>query len=58
MLPYNFTKENYFTTGFVAEGFTTYYGDLFLVRSGVISKEEYFEELNTSFKRHFDHFVT
>ncbi len=56
MLPYDFTKENYFPTGFVAEGFTTYYGDLFLVRSGVISKEDYFGELNTTFKRHFDNF--
>ncbi len=56
MLPYDFTKENYFNTGFVAEGFTTYYGDLFLVRSGVISIEEYFEDLNTNFKRHFDPF--
>ncbi len=56
MMPYDFTKENYFATGFVAEGFTTYYGDLFLVRSGVISKEEYFEELNSSFKKHFDNF--
>ncbi len=56
MMPYDFTKENYFTTGYVAEGFTTYYGDLFLVRSGVISKEEYFSELNTTFKKHFGHF--
>ncbi len=56
MMPYDFTKENYFPTGFVAEGFTTYYGDLFLVRSGVISKEEYFAELNTTLKRHFDNF--
>jgi predicted metalloprotease with PDZ domain len=56
MMPYDFTKENYFPTGFVAEGFTTYYGDLFLVRSGVISKETYFEELNSSFKKHFDNF--
>ncbi|HVD99721.1 MAG TPA: hypothetical protein VNB90_16040 [Cytophagaceae bacterium] len=56
MFPYDFTKENYFTTGFVAEGFTTYYGDLFLARAGVFSTEEYFAELNTSFKRHFEHF--
>lgn len=56
MMPYDFTKENYFTTGFVAEGFTTYYGDLFLVRSGVISMDEYFAELTMSLKRHFDHF--
>jgi predicted metalloprotease with PDZ domain len=51
MFPYDFSKENYFTTGFVAEGFTTYYGDLFLVRSGVISIEEYFSELNTTFQK-------
>jgi predicted metalloprotease with PDZ domain len=56
MFPYDFSKENYFTTGFVAEGFTTYYGDLFLARSGVFSTEEYFTELNTNFKRHFDNF--
>jgi predicted metalloprotease with PDZ domain len=56
MFPYDFSKENYFTTGFVAEGFTTYYGDLFLVRSGVLSTEEYFSELNTTFKKHFDNF--
>jgi predicted metalloprotease with PDZ domain len=56
MMPYDFTKENYFPTGFVAEGFTTYYGDLFLVRSAVISKEKYFAELNTTLKRHFDNF--
>ena len=56
MMPYDYTRENYFPTGFVAEGVTTYYGDLFLVRSGVISKEAYFLELNKLFKRHFDNF--
>lgn len=54
MLPYDYTQENYFTTGYVAEGVTTYYGDLFLLRSGVFSLEEYFTELNRLFKRHFD----
>jgi predicted metalloprotease with PDZ domain len=56
MLPYNFTKENYFRTGFVAEGFTTYYGDLFLAKSGVYSIDDYFSELNLTFKRHFENF--
>ncbi len=56
MMPYDFTKENYFPTGFVAEGVTTYYGDLFLVRSGVFSKTQYFTELNTLFRRHFENF--
>ena len=30
MYPYDYTKENYFKTGFVAEGVTTYMGDLML----------------------------
>jgi predicted metalloprotease with PDZ domain len=35
MVPYDFTKENYTQLGYVAEGVTTYYGDLCLVRSNV-----------------------
>jgi predicted metalloprotease with PDZ domain len=56
MSPYNFKEENYFTTGFVAEGVTTYYGDLFLVRSGVRPLDWYLEELNKLFKRHFENY--
>jgi predicted metalloprotease with PDZ domain len=56
MMPYDLTRENYFRTGFVAEGITTYYGDLMLVRSGVINQEQYFTELNTIFKKHFENF--
>lgn len=54
LVPYDFSKEVYFDTGFVAEGVTTYYGDLFLLRSGVIDQEQYFKELNNLFKRHFE----
>jgi predicted metalloprotease with PDZ domain len=54
MMPYDFTKENYFPTGFVAEGVTTYFGDLFLVQSGVFNKEQYLQELETVIKRHFE----
>ena len=54
MMPYDFTKENYFPTGFVAEGVTTYYGDLFLVQSGVFTSEQYLKELETILKRHFE----
>jgi len=54
MMPYDLTKENYFTTGFVAEGVTTYYGDLMLVRSGVIDISQYFTEINSLFKKHFE----
>jgi len=56
LTPYNFKQENYFRTGFVAEGVTTYYGDLFLVRSGVKSQQWYFDELNTLLKRHYQNF--
>lgn len=56
MLPYDFSGENYFDTGYVAEGFTTYYGDLFLIRSGVFTVDDYFEEINQLLKRHFENF--
>ncbi len=56
MMPYDFTGENYFKTGFVAEGFTTYFGDLFLVRSGFFKPSEYVEELNKLLKKHFENF--
>ncbi|WP_234736472.1 M61 family metallopeptidase [Tellurirhabdus bombi] len=54
LLPYDFTRENYFPTCFVAEGVTTYYGDLILRRSGVFSDEAYRKELHVLFKRHFE----
>ncbi len=54
LLPYDFTRENYFETCFVAEGCTTYYGDLFLKRAGVFSDEAYIKELQVYMKRHFE----
>ncbi|GAB3694020.1 hypothetical protein GCM10027592_14510 [Spirosoma flavus] len=54
LLPYDFTKENYFPTCFVAEGVTTYYGDLMLRRSEVFTDEAYLKELQVLFKRHFE----
>ncbi|MDX5417583.1 MAG: M61 family peptidase [Hymenobacteraceae bacterium] len=53
LLPYNFAQENYFKTGYVAEGVTTYYGDYMLARAGVFTAEQYFEELNTTLQRYF-----
>lgn len=52
MTPYDFQNENYHKTGFVTEGITTYYGDLFLAQSGVFSTDEYLNELNTLFEKH------
>ena len=54
LLPYDFTKENYFPTCFVAEGVTTYYGDLMLRQSGVFDDEAYLKELQVVCKRHFE----
>jgi predicted metalloprotease with PDZ domain len=54
MMPYDYTRENYFRTGFVAEGLTTYYGDYILARSKVFTAEKYFEELNGILRRYYD----
>lgn len=56
LMPYDWTQENYFKTGFVVEGITTFYGDWLLARSGVWSKEQYFSELKNLFRRHFFNF--
>lgn len=52
MLPYDFTKENYSTLGYVYEGVTTYYGDLMLLQSGVWNWEQYAASFNSDLKRH------
>lgn len=54
MMPYDYTRENYFRTGYVAEGLTTYYGDYLLARSGVFTAEQYFEELNTVLRKYYN----
>ncbi|MCC2546199.1 PDZ domain-containing protein [Hymenobacter sp. BT175] len=54
MLPYDYTKENYFRTCYIAEGITTYYGEYLLARAGVRTAEQYFAELNTVLRKHYD----
>lgn len=56
MWPYDYTKENYFTTGFVAEGVTTYMGDYILWQSGVFSDNQFFNELGNQVQKHLDNF--
>lgn len=56
MLPYDFTKENYARTGYVYEGFTTYYGDKLLLSSGVFSLEQYFKTLEERVMKHFHNY--
>lgn len=56
MLPYDFTKENYSRTGYVYEGFTTYYGDVMLRKSNVFTNEQYFETLEERLQKHFHNY--
>lgn len=52
--PYDYSRENYFRSCFIAEGVTTYYGEYLLARSHVHTPEQYFTELNTVLRKHFD----
>ena len=52
MMPYDYTKENYFETGYIAEGVTTYYGDYILGRSKAISEKAFLDEIGTTLTRH------
>lgn len=56
LLPYDFSQEAYINTGMVAEGVTTYMGDLFLWKSGYYSDEAYFAVLETLINREFEQF--
>lgn len=53
MVPYDFSKEAYHTTGYVTEGLTTYFGDLMLRKGGVFNDEHYLEEVNSVLKRYY-----
>ncbi|PBQ31858.1 peptidase M61 [Sphingobacteriaceae bacterium] len=53
MQPYDYTKENYSRTGYVYEGFTTYYGDKLLLSSSVFSTQQYFNTLQERLVKHF-----
>lgn len=54
MFPYRYHEENYFRTGFVAEGVTTYMGDLMLYASDVFNENQYFKELTQQLQKHMD----
>jgi len=53
MLPYDFSKENYARTGYVYEGFTTYYGDVMLRAANVFTDEQYFQTIEERLVKHF-----
>lgn len=54
MVPYKYTRENYSKLGYVYEGVTTYYGDLFLARSGVFTSKQFFNEISVRLQKHFN----
>jgi predicted metalloprotease with PDZ domain len=56
MAPYDYSRENYSRLGFVAEGVTTYMGDLFLSFSKVKDWTWYRSELEKLLTRHFENF--
>ncbi len=56
MAPYDYSQENYSRLGFVAEGVTTYMGDLFLSYSKVKSWNWYKSELEKLITRHFENY--
>ena len=54
MWPYEFSKENYSRLGYLAEGATTWYGDLMLYRSKVFTDESYLKTFSQLMNRHFN----
>jgi len=52
LLPYDFSKPQFSSLGYVYEGFTTYYGDEILLRSGVFSMEDWLEEISARLLEH------
>jgi predicted metalloprotease with PDZ domain len=52
LLPYDFSKPQFSSLGYVYEGFTTYYGDEILLRSGVFSMEDWMEEISARLLEH------
>lgn len=56
MMPYDFKRENYSELGYLAEGVTTYMGDLMLYKSGIFDFKEYKLELEKQLQKHFDNF--
>lgn len=54
MWPYDFSKENYTRLGYLAEGATTWYGDLMLYRSGAFDEASFLKTFNQLMDRHFN----
>lgn len=56
LISYDLSKETYLDSGLVLEGITTYMGDLFLLKSGYFSIEDYLKILEKQIQREMDSF--
>jgi len=56
LYPYDYSKENLSTMGYLCEGITTYLGDYYLMESGVWSPKKYLKELEHLIQKHMDNF--
>lgn len=54
MSPYQFDRENYSTLGYVAEGVTTYFGDVMMRRGDVISDASLLDIFSRHLDEHYD----
>lgn len=50
--PFDYDKENYTHMLWVSEGFTVYYEDLILARAGLLTRDQYFERVETNIKHY------
>ena len=53
LMPYDYSKENYSRMGYLYEGVTSYMGDLYLIRSKVISEEDFYKTQEENLLKHF-----
>lgn len=56
LLPYDFSRESYTQAGLVLEGVTTYFGDLYLLKSGVYDLPTYLRHLEKIVQREAAHY--
>ena len=52
MLPYDYQHENYTELGYITEGFTTYFGDLYLSKAELADEKMWFDLLHKLLDRH------
>jgi len=50
--PYDYSTENYSDLFWMAEGITSYYDDLFLMRAGIYEPQEYLDKLASDISSH------